>query len=95
MSESETTKSEMKQDGSVFQNFLVGPGGAVRTIEGFCNGILVQYVFDHDYDGNPVMRPVISTICKDAKYSDLLSQAGRNLFTKIETIPLPMEPPND
>lgn len=77
---------EIGKDCSKFQNFTVTPQGAIKNIEPFCDGILINYIFGLDESGNTVLRPILSTICKNEEHSDLLTQAARKLFIHLEII---------
>ena len=88
-----TPQSVMISDGKKFQNFSVTAQGNLKTIEPFCDGLLVSYIYDEDDNGNPFLRPIMSTICKTEKFSELLTQAAHKLFHYMESIPLPVRNP--
>ena len=83
--------SIMKSDGSKFQNFHVDSSGVLKSIDPFCDGIIINYVYMEDDDGYPYLKPIISTICKNGEYSDSLTEEAIRLFRKVRNIYLELK----
>ena len=81
-----TPPCRMKSDGTEFQNYMVSPQGAIKTIEPFCDGVLISYVYAEDDEGDSYLTPIISTVCKTEKYSELLTEEAQRLVYKVMNI---------
>lgn len=83
-----SVKSFMTSDGGEFQNITVSNEGTLKTIEPFCNGILVNYVYAKDDNGDPYLKPILSTVCKDKIYSAALTREAHVLLRSVKPIQL-------
>jgi hypothetical protein len=80
-------ESIITSDGKKMQNFIVNNDGYIEKPQHNVNGILIAYIEHFDQiEERIVLRPVISTLCKDNELSDKLTEAAHNLIPHIASL---------